>query len=134
MYNLLQFFISQSYLFIAFEFILLLSTFSGFLKILNNYFFRWLAYKSLLSRFSVLISYTMWYFNLFSAFNCFQRFSWSRFFRVQFFLGPGFSESRSMVWVQVLERAVKSNKRRLNDVEIIFKIKLCNCLNKAKNC
>ena len=36
---------------------LFLSRFSVSLKSLNNYFFRWFAYKSLLSRFSVLISY-----------------------------------------------------------------------------
>ena len=54
------------------------------------YFFRWLAHKSLLSRFSVLISSTMWSSNLFSASSCFQGFSWSRFSRVQVFQGPGF--------------------------------------------
>ena len=85
--------------------ILLLSTFSVFLKSLSNYFFRWLTYKSLLSRFSVLISHTMWPSNLFSVSSCFQRFSWSRFFRVQVFQGLGFSGSRSRVQVQVLEVA-----------------------------
>ena len=45
-------FITQFYLFIAVEFIftlslLFLSTFPVFLQNLNNYFFRWLAYKSL---------------------------------------------------------------------------------------
>ena len=46
-------FIVQSYLFIAFEFffLLVLSTFPVFLKRLNNNFFRYLAYKSLLSEF-----------------------------------------------------------------------------------
>ena len=60
---------------------------------LSDYFSRWLAYKSFLSRFSVLMSHTMCSSNLFSASSCFQRFSWSRVFRVQVFLGPGFSGS-----------------------------------------
>ena len=38
----------------------LLNRFSVRLKSLNNYFCRWFAYKPLLSRFSVLIYYTMW--------------------------------------------------------------------------
>ena len=58
------------------------------------------CYKSLLSRFSVLINYTMWSFNLFTASSCFPHFSrrpdfWkSRFFKVQVFQDPGFSGSR----------------------------------------
>ena len=63
---------------------LFLSAFSIFLKSLNNHFFRWLVYKSLLSRFSVLTNYTLRPSNVFSASNC-PRFSWSRFFRVQIF-------------------------------------------------
>ena len=39
------------------------------------------------------MSCTMWSSNLFSASSCLQRFSWSRFFRVQVFKGPGFSAS-----------------------------------------
>ena len=56
--------------------------------------------KSLLSRFSVLISYTMQSSNHFSTSSCFPRFLWSRFsgsrffrvqyFRLQVFQGPGF--------------------------------------------
>ena len=89
---------------------LFLSRFSFSLKSLDNYFFRWFAYKSLLSRFSVLISYNMCssnHFPISSRFPCFSRsrffrvqvfqgpdFSGSRFFRVQVFLDPGFSRSR----------------------------------------
>ena len=101
---------------------LFLSRFSVSLKSLDNYFFRWFAYKSLLSRFSVLINYNMWSSNHFSTSSRFPRFTGSRFFRVQVFQGPGFSRSRfswvqvfhgpgfsgsgSRVWVQVLEVAV----------------------------
>ena len=81
---------------------LFLSRFSVSLKSLDNYFFRWFAYKSLLSRFSVLISYNMCSCNHFSISSRFQCFSRSRFFRVQVFLqgpgfqgpGPGFRSSR----------------------------------------
>ena len=78
---------------------LFLSRFSVSLKSLDNYFFRWFAYKSLLGRFSVLISYNMGssnHFYISSRFPCFTR---SRFFRVQVFrvrvqgLGPGFRSS-----------------------------------------
>ena len=81
-------FITQSYLFIISEFIFILKCLP------NNYFFRWFAYKSLLSRFSVLISYNMCSCNHFSISSRFQCFSRSRFFRVQVFQGPGFSGSR----------------------------------------
>ena len=73
---------------------LFLSRFSVSLKSLNNYFFRWFAYKSLLSRFSVLINYNMWSSNHFSTSSGFPRFSGSRFFRAQVFQGPGFLGSR----------------------------------------
>ena len=62
---------------------LFLSRFSVSLKSLDNYFFRWFAYKSLLSRFSVLISYNMWSSNHFSISSRFPCFSGSRFFRVR---------------------------------------------------
>ena len=96
---------------------LFLSRFSVSLKSLDNYFFRWFAYKSLFSRFSVLISYNMCSSNHFSISSRFPCFSRSRFFRVQVFrdqvqgpspgsasriqvqgLGPG-----SRVRVQVIE-------------------------------
>ena len=72
------------------------------LRSLNNYFFRGFPYKSLLNRFSVLISYIMWFFNPFSTFSCFPHFTRSRFFRVKVFQGPGFSGSR-FFWVQVFQ-------------------------------
>ena len=78
-------FITQSYLPLL-NLFLFLSLFSVFL---NNCFFRWLAYKSLLSRFLVLINYIMWSYNLFSVIHVFH--------------GPGCSGSESRVWVQVLE-------------------------------
>ena len=84
--------------------LLFLSRFSVSLKSLDNYFFRWFAYKSLFSRFSVLISYNMWSSNHFSISSCFPCFPGSRFFRVQDFQawvqGPGprsGSRSRSRV-------------------------------------
>ena len=80
-------FITQSYLSLLNSF-LFSSRFSVFLKSLDNNFFRWFAYKSLLSRFSVLISY-MWPSNHLSISSRFQCFSRSRF------LGSG-----SRVWVQ----------------------------------
>ena len=86
----------QSYLFITSEFIFILSRFSVSLKSLDNCFFRWFAYKSLFSRFSVLISYNMWSFNHFSISSCLPCFSGSRFFRV-WVQGPG---QESMVRVQ----------------------------------
>ena len=52
---------------------------------LSLIFFRWLAYKSLLSRFSVLINYVMWSDNLFSLSSCFPCFSWSSLFAVRIF-------------------------------------------------
>ena len=71
--------------------LLFLSRFFVSLKSLDNYFFRWFAYKSLLSRFSVLISYNMWssnHFSISSCFPCFSGVSGSRFFRVRV-QGPG---------------------------------------------
>ena len=70
--------------------------------------FDWLTS---LSRFSVLINYTMWSSNLFFCIQLFpaffiivQNFSGSRFLRVQVFQGPD-PGSGSSVWVQVLEIA-----------------------------
>ena len=68
-----QFFLSLLNLF------LLLSTFSVFL---HDYFFGWFAFKSRFNRFSVLVNYIMWSYNLFSVSSCFPRFTWSRFFWV----------------------------------------------------
>ena len=95
---------------------LFLSRFFVSLKSLDNYFFRWFAYKSLLSRFSVLISYNMCSSNHFSISTRFPCFSRSRFFMVQVFQGPGFQspgpgsrvriqdpESESRVWMQIIE-------------------------------
>ena len=92
---------------------LLLSRFSVFLKSLSNYFCRWLAFKSFLSRFLVLINYTKWssFLFVYSAItHVFHGpgFAGFSFFRVRIFLssGPG---SRSRLWVKVLEVAL--NKR-----------------------
>ena len=64
---------------------LFLSRFSVSLKSLDNCFFRWFAYKSLFSRFSVLISYNMCSSDHFSISSHFPCFSGSRFFKVQVF-------------------------------------------------
>ena len=64
------------------------------------------CYKSFLSSFSVLVNYTMWSFNLFTASSCFPHFSRRpgfsrfRFFRIQVFPGPGFLGSR-FFWIRV---------------------------------
>ena len=75
---------------------LFLSRFSVSLKSLDN-LKRWFAYKSLLSRFSVLISYNMWSSNHFSISSCFPCFLGSRFFKVRVHRvqgpGPGFRSS-----------------------------------------
>ena len=74
----------------------------------NRYILSWktsiidvrLAYKSFLSRFSMLINYTMWSSNLFCCIQLFPT-----FFIVQDFQicqGLGFSESR-IFWVQVFQ-------------------------------
>ena len=68
--------------------VLLLNTVSIFLKSPNNYLLRWFAYTSLLSRFLVLINYTILTSNLFSVSSCLPRFSWCSFFKVQVFQGP----------------------------------------------
>ena len=80
--NLLSLLRNLTYLSLLNSF-LFLSRFSVSLKSLDNYFFRWFAYKSLFSRFSVLISYNMWSSNHFSISSRFPCFSRSRFFRVQ---------------------------------------------------
>ena len=88
--------ITQSYLSLLNSFLLLVSsTFSVFLKSLSDYFFSLLTYQSPLKIVSVNKLYClMWSSNLFFASSCFPRFSWSRFFRVQVFLGPGLRSSR----------------------------------------
>ena len=99
---------------------LLLSTFSIFLKSFSNYYFRWLAYKSLLSRFSVLINV---FFQVFQS----PGFAGSRFCKVQVLQGPDFSwsssRSNSRVWVQLLEVALKEMLLFV----ILKKIKTINC-------
>ena len=63
-----------------------------------------LAYKSFLSRISMLINYTMWSSNLFFFFHpaVSRVFQSSGFFRAQVFQGDGFSGSRSF-WVRVFQ-------------------------------
>ena len=80
---------------------ILLSTFSVFL---NDFFFRWLAYKSLLNRFSVLIilcDLTIFYLYpaIFDVFHG-SGFLRSRFFRVHIpGLVPGFKNSPTLVHI-----------------------------------
>ena len=78
-------------------------------------------YKFLFSRFSVLINYTMWYFNLFTASSCFPHFSshsgfsGSRFFWVQVFQGPGFPGSRFFrVRIQGLGSGFRSSPKEVS--------------------
>ena len=89
--NLSSLLLSLTYLSILNSF-LFLSRFFVSLKSPDNYFCRWFACKSLLSKFSVVISYNMWSSNHFSIPRRFPRFSRSRFFRVQVFQGPGFQD------------------------------------------
>ena len=79
-----------TYLFLLNSFFFL-STFSVFLKRPNNYLFKWLAYRFLLGRLSVLFCIQL--FLKFFKFQVFQApgFSESRFFRLQVFQNPGFS-------------------------------------------
>ena len=103
---------------------LLLSRFSVSLKSLDSYFFRWSAFKSLLSRFSLLISYNMCSFNHFSISSRFPCFSRSRFLgsrsRVQV-QGPQSGsrvwgpcpECRVRVWVQGLGPGYRSSQKKL---------------------
>ena len=101
-------FITQSYVFIAFEFIFILKQTFCLPKIPQKlFFFSWLAYMSLHKKFSVLVNYTMWSSNHFSASSCFQRFSWFRIFRVQVF----FSWVSRCFWdqVQCLGSGFRSN-------------------------
>ena len=105
--------------------------------------------KSLLSRISVLINYTMQSSNHCSTSSCFPRFLWSRFsgfrffrvqyfkvqvfqtpdfcgsrfFRVQVFQSSRFSGSGSKVRVQVLEVAGKKCKCLKNGNDFEYKIK-----------
>ena len=100
--------------------------------------------KSLLSRISVLINYTMQSSNHCSTTSCFPRFLWSRFFRVQYFKvqvfqtpdfcgsrffrvqvfqSSRFSGSGSKVRVQVLEVAGKKCKCLKNGNDFEYKIK-----------
>ena len=59
-----------------------------------------LAYKSFLSRFSMLINYTMWSSNLFCCIQLFPTFFIAQDFQIC--QGLGFSESR-IFWVQVFQ-------------------------------
>ena len=73
-------------------------------------FFRWLDYKSLLSRFSALINYIVWSYNLFFCIQLFPTFFMVQVFMVLVFQGPGFSGSRFYrVWVQGLGPCFRSS-------------------------
>ena len=95
--KLLYYQVYYTILLIAFEPFLFLSAFSVFL---NDYFFRWLACKSLLSRFSVIINQIM---QSYKSFFCIQLFL--MFFRIDVFQHPGLSGSESRLWVHGLEMA-----------------------------
>ena len=63
------------------NFFLFISTFSVFL---NEHFFRWLVYKSLLSTFSLLTNYIMWSYNIFFCIQLLHM-----LFMLLVFQGPG---------------------------------------------
>ena len=83
--KLANLFITQSYLFIAFEPFLFLSTFSVFQKGLNIYFFSD-------DLFANLFNANKLYYVFFLSYFCIQLFH--TLIMVQVFQGPGFSESR----------------------------------------
>ena len=126
LWNLSSLFHNPTYLWLSDSF-LFLSTLKN-LKNLSNYFLRWVAYKSFLSRFSVLIDNTMWFTIQFffwhpaisnvihgpgfsgTMFFRIQLFQGRSFFKVQIFQGQvftfqGFSRFGSRIRVQVLEVA-----------------------------
>ena len=107
--NLSSLLLSLTYLSILNSF-LFLSRFFVSLKSPDNYFCRWFAYKSLLSKFSVVISYNMWSSNYFSTPRRFPRFSRSRFFKVQVFQGPG-PGSRSSCYIALFPASEAFLKR-----------------------
>ena len=121
-------FITQSYLSLLNSF-LLLSRFSVALKSLDNNFFRWCAYKSLLSRFSVLICGLLIIFPYPAVSHVFQGrgFSGSRFFGV-LVQGPGsgsrFQKQPKGIWVFLIDKQVK--KRSIQFIKYV-KIKFLNC-------
>ena len=112
--------------------------------VFNRYSLSWktsiidvgLAYKSFLSRFSMLINYTMCSSNLFFCIQLFPTFfivqnfqstdfSGSRIFRIQFFLSPGFSGSRFfMVRIQGVGPG-SGTRFQKQPFENDLKIKLC---------
>ena len=89
--------------------LLVLSAFPVFLKSLNNYFFRWLAYKPLLWEFSC---YNKLYSVIFQSFFGIHLFP--TFFISQVFQGPGFSGPESRVQVQDLGPGFRSKRSKAN--------------------
>ena len=110
-------FITQSYLFIGFEFIFVLKHIFCLPKKPQQLFFQMAS----LQVSSVLIYCTMWSSYLFSASSCFPRFSWSRFFRVQVFQCLSFLRSRFFrVQAQGLSPGFKSSHKSLAFCKCIF--------------
>ena len=103
------------------------SRFSVSLKSLDNNFFRWFAYKSFLSRFSALISYNMWFSNLFSISSRFPCFSGSRFsgsgYKVQG-LGPDFRSSPGKACNKSRTRLLPDSLPWLNRLFLLTFLKL----------
>ena len=116
-------FITQSYLFIAFEFIFILRHIFSLHKKASTTIFSDDLFTSLFSanKLYYVVFLSFFCIQLFPTFFIVQVFSGSRFFRVQVFQGPGFSGSRffmvqvfqgpdpgswSRAWIQVLEVAM----------------------------
>ena len=108
LHNLIYLLLLNSFL------LLVLSTFTVFLKSLNYNFFSdgWLT-SLFLQNFSVIINFNMYSYNLFF---CIQRFL--TLFMSQVFQGPGFSGSGSRVKVQGLGPGFTSSWCQSNFIEI----------------
>ena len=107
-WNLSSLLHNLTYLSLLHSFLLLvLSTFPIFLNSLNNYFFRWLAYKSLLAEFWC---YNELYYVVFQSFFVFCIQLFPTFFMSWVFQRPGFSGSGSGVQVRGLGPVFRSRR------------------------
>ena len=100
-------FITQSYLFTAFEFIFILRHIFCLPKKASTTIFSdgWLTSLFSANKLYYVVFLSFFCIQLFATSFIVQVFSGSGFFRVQVFQCPGFSGSGSRVWVQVLEVA-----------------------------
>ena len=116
-------FITQSYLFIAFEFIFILRHIFSLHKKASTTIFSDGLFTSLFSanKLYYVVFLSFFWIQLFPTFFIVQVFSGSRFFRVQVFQGPGFSGSGSRVLVQGLDPGFRSSHvKRVFQMEIDY--------------